>query len=197
MPQRRRVGVLGGTFDPIHIGHLVAASEVRVQLRLDTILLVVAGEPWQKTGIRRITPAADRLALVEVAVDGFDGLEASSLEIERGGPTYTADTLAALEGDDLFLVVGADVASLLDTWARPEDVRARATLVVVDRPGSTFDPSALTLDGWRVERVDIPRLEVSSSDLRARVADGRPIDFLVPDPVVREIEKRGLYARSR
>jgi nicotinate-nucleotide adenylyltransferase len=102
-----------------------------------------------------------------------------------------------LAGDDLFLVVGTDVARLLGTWVRPEEVRERATLVVVDRPGASFDAAALTADGWRVERVVIPHLEVSSSDLRARVADGRPIDFLVPAAVVREIEKRGLYARPR
>lgn len=195
----RRVGVLGGTFDPIHVGHLVAASEVRSQLALDVVLLVVAAQPWQKTGTRALTPAADRLALVQAAVADVDGLEASSLEIDRGqGPTYTADTLAAMPDDDeLFLVVGADVANLLDTWVRPEEIRARATLVVVDRPGTSVHHDELRADGWRVETVHIPLLEVSSSDLRQRLAAGRPIDFLVPPGAVREIEKRGLYARNR
>lgn len=195
----RRVGVLGGTFDPIHVGHLVAASEVRSQLALDVVLLVVAAQPWQKTGTRALTPATDRLALVQAAVADVDGLEASSLEIDRGqGPTYTADTLAAMPDDDeLFLVVGADVANLLDTWVRPEEIRARATLVVVDRPGTSVHHDELRADGWRVETVHIPLLEVSSSDLRQRLAAGRPIDFLVPPGAVREIEKRGLYARNR
>ena len=199
MAGSRRVGVLGGTFDPVHIGHLAAASEVRAALSLDVVLLVVAASPWQKTGTRAITPAADRLAVVEAAVEGIDGLEASALEIERSGPTYTADTLAELAsaGDELFLIVGADVANLLDTWMRPDEVRSRATLVVVGRPGSVADVEALRRDGWRAEVVDIPGLEVSSSDLRERLAAGRPIDVLVPPLAVREIEKRGLYARPR
>ena len=193
------MGVLGGTFDPVHVGHLVVGVDVRHALGLDVVLLVVAASPWQKTGTREITPAADRLALVEAAVDGVDGLEASSIEIDRGGPTYTADTLAALagSGDQLFLVVGADVANLLDTWVRPDEVKALATLVVVGRPGSHADPTALRTEGWRVEHVDVPALDVSSSDLRARLAAGRPIDGLVPPLAVREIEKRGLYARTR
>ena len=195
----RRVGVLGGTFDPVHIGHLVAASEVRHALALDVVLLVVAASPWQKTGTRVITPAEDRLAVVAAAVEGVDGLEASAVEIERGGPTYTADTLATVGagGDDLFLIVGADVAGLLDTWVRPDEVKASATLVVVGRPGSAADVGALGADGWRVEEVAIPGLEVSSSDLRARLAAGRPIDFLVPPGAIHEIEKRGRYARPR
>ena len=201
MAGRRRVGVLGGTFDPVHVGHLVVGADVRHALDLDVVLLVVAASPWQKTGTREITPAADRLALVEAAVDGVEGLEASSIEIDRGGPTYTADTLAALGGegvgDDLFLIVGADVANLLDTWVRPDEVRARATLVVVGRPGSHADPRSLRDAGWRVEHVDVPALDVSSSDLRARLAAGRPVDGLVPPLAVREIEKRGLYARTR
>ena len=194
----RRVGVLGGTFDPVHIGHLAVASDVRHALGLDVVLLVVAGSPWQKTGTREITPAADRLAVVEAALDGLDGLEASAVEIDRGGPTYTADTLAELAagGDELFLIVGADVADVLDTWVRPEEVKARAALVVVGRPGSGVDADALRREGWRVEVVDVPALEVSSSDLRARLAEGRPIDVLVPPAAVREIEKRGLYART-
>lgn len=195
----RRVGVLGGTFDPVHIGHLVAASEVRHALGLDVVLLVVAASPWQKTGTRSITPAEDRLAVVAAAVEGIEGLEASAIELERDGPTYTADTLAALgeTGDELFLIVGADVANLLGTWVRPAEVKAAATLVVVGRPGSTADVAALRGEGWRVEHVDIPALDVSSSDLRARLADGRPIDGLVPAGAVHEIEKRGRYARSR
>jgi nicotinate-nucleotide adenylyltransferase len=202
VPAPRRIGVLGGTFDPVHIGHLVAASEARWHLHLDVVLLVVAGAPWQKVGTRPITPAADRLAVVEAAVGDVAGLEASSIEIARGGPTYTADTLAALHeaepGSELFLIVGADVARLLHTWERPAEVREAATLVVVERPGSVRpDVEGLRQEGWRVEEVPVPGLEVSSSDLRARLADGRPIDFLVPAAAVREITERGRYARSR
>jgi nicotinate-nucleotide adenylyltransferase len=198
----RRVGVFGGTFDPVHIGHLVSANEVRWQLRLDVVLLMVAGEPWQKASRSDLAPAADRLAVVEAAVGEIAGLEASALEIERRGPTYTADTLAELQeaepGAELFLVVGADVTELLDTWERPEEVRERATLVAVERPGSRpVDGGRLRRQGWRVERVTVPALHVSSTDLRARLSTGRPIDFLVPAPAVREIEKRGRYAPRR
>lgn len=196
----RRVGVFGGTFDPVHIGHLVAANEVRWQLDLDVVLLMVAGEPWQKASRPDLTPAADRLAVVEAAVGDVAGLEASSLEVRREGPTYTADTLAELrsaEPDvDLFLVVGADVTGLLDTWERPGEVRELATLVAVERPGSKpVDQDRLRREGWRIETVATPALDVSSTDLRARLAAGRPIDFLVPPAAVREIHKRGRYAR--
>lgn len=191
-----RLGVLGGTFDPVHVGHLVAAVNVRHALALDKVLLVVAAEPWQKVTTRAISPAADRLALVAAAVGEVDGVEASDLEIRRGGVSYTADTLAELRAADpdgeLFLVVGGDVAQSLDTWERVDVVRALATLVVVNRPGTT----APRLDEtWRVETVDIPNLEISSSDLRARATDGRPLDYLVPEAAVRCIRERGLYAR--
>jgi nicotinate-nucleotide adenylyltransferase len=191
-----RLGVLGGTFDPVHVGHLVAAVNVRHALALDKVLLVVAGEPWQKVGTRAISPAVDRLALVAAAVGDVEGVEASDVEIRRGGVSYTADTLTELRDADpdgeLFLVVGGDVAQSLDSWERIDVVRELATLVVVNRPGTT----APRLDAsWRVETVDIPNLEISSSDLRARAADGRPLDYLVPAAAVRCIRERGLYAR--
>jgi nicotinate-nucleotide adenylyltransferase len=199
-PGGRRVGVFGGTFDPVHIGHLVAANEVRWALQLDVVLLMVAGEPWQKAGRSDMAPAVDRLAVVEAAVADVEGLEASSLEVDRSGPTYTADTLAELrlaEPDvELFLIVGADVTALLDTWERPADVRRLATLVAVERPGSApVRVDRLRREGWRVETVAIPALEVSSSALRARLAEGKPIDFLVPAAAVRELRARGRYAR--
>jgi nicotinate-nucleotide adenylyltransferase len=192
-----RLGVLGGTYDPVHVGHLVAAVNVRHALQLDTVLLVVAGEPWQKVGTRPISPAADRLALVAAAVGDVEGLEASDIEIRRDGPSYTADTLRELRdahaGDvELFLIVGGDVAASLDTWEHVDVVRSLATLVVVNRPGT---PSVPRLEpAWNVETVDIPNLEISSSDLRARAADGRPLDYLVPGAAVRCIRERGLYA---
>jgi nicotinate-nucleotide adenylyltransferase len=189
-----RLGILGGTFDPVHVGHLVAAVNVRHALSLDRVLLMVANNPWQKSA-RAITPASDRLAVVRAAVDGTRGVEASAMEIDRGGDSYTADTLEQLVDEDpareLFLVVGADVARELDTWRRPDVVARLATLVVVNRAGS---PSADVGPPWRVEHVEIPALEVSSSDLRARAADGRPLDHLVPLPAIACIRERGLYA---
>ena len=197
----RRVGVLGGTFDPVHIGHLVTAAEVRWVAGLDVVLLVVANEPWQKVGARPMTPAADRLAVVQAAVEGVAGVEASSIEVDRGGPTYTADTLAELAGDELFLVVGADVAAALGTWKRVDEIQARlAGLLVVDRPGFAATSGlveGLRVAGWPgVAAVAVPRLEVSSTDLRRRVAEGRPIEFLVPPGAIHEIAQRGLYARA-
>lgn len=185
--------MFGGTFDPVHVGHLVAAVNARDGLRLDRVLLVVANQPWQKSG-RSITPAGDRFAMVAAAVAGQDRLEASRLEIDRGGESYTADTLEQLAGDDLFLVVGADVAADLLTWERPDAVRRLATVAVVDRPGA---PEPRFGPGWRVERVEIPHLAVSASDLRRRVRDGLPLDWLVPDPVIAYIRQRGLYAGGR
>ncbi len=190
-----RLGVLGGTFDPVHIGHLAAAVNARAALHLDRVILVVANQPWQKAG-RPITPAEDRLAMVEAAVAGHDGLDASRIEIDRGGDTYTADTLEQLHAEDpdgrIFLIVGTDVAADLDTWERGDDVARLATLVVVGRPGAR--PTTRLGSEWRVEHVGMPLLDVSSSDLRQRARDGRPLDFLVPDPVIAVIRRRGLYA---
>lgn len=193
-----RIGILGGTFDPIHVGHLVAAVNVRYSLALDRLLLVVANVPWQKAGLRSITPAEDRYALVEAAVGDVDGVEASRIEIDRGGPSYTVDTVEEVARQfpsaSLFCVVGADVADELGTWERSELIAELATLVVVNRPGSV---RTAALDGWRVEEVEVPALEVSSTDLRARAADGRPLDYLVPEEAVRCIRARGLYAEGR
>ncbi len=197
---RERLGLFGGTFDPIHVGHLVAAVNARAALALDRVLLVVANQPWQKSD-RRLTPAEDRFAMVAAAVAGAgsaaEGLEASRLEMDRGGVSYTADTLEQLAaeapGRELFLVVGSDVAGLLETWERPEAVRRLATLVVVDRPGATEPELG---PGWRVERVRIPHLDISASDLRARAAAGKPLDWLVPAGTIACIRERGLYARD-
>jgi nicotinate-nucleotide adenylyltransferase len=189
----RRVGVFGGTFDPPHVGHLVTAVNVRHALALDTVLLVVANRPWQKEGSRPITPAADRLAMVEAAVAGVAGVQASALEIERGGVSYTADTLQTLAEDhpetEWFTIIGDDAAAALTTWERVDDVVRLSRLVVVDRPGVHV---ALP-DGFDWIRVEVPRLEVSSTDLRSRVADGRPLEFLVVPGVLDVIRDRGLY----
>lgn len=192
-----RLGVFGGTFDPPHVGHLVTAVNVRHAMSLDRVLFVVANVPWQKVGERSISAAEDRLAMVEAAVAGVDGLEVSRLEVDRGGHSYTADTLADLgalhPGVELFLVLGSDAAAGLPTWERVDEVRDRCTVVVVDRPGAE---GARPPAGWRWQRVEVPRLEVSSTDLRARAADGRPLEFLLPPDVIACIRSRGLYATA-
>jgi nicotinate-nucleotide adenylyltransferase len=197
LPPRPRIGVFGGTFDPPHVGHLVTAVNVRHALALDVVLLIVAGEPWQKEGSRVISPAEDRYALTVAAVGDVDGVETSRMELDRGGPSYTADTLGDLRRDipdaQFFTVLGRDAAAGLPTWERYEEVVAISRLVVVDRPGSTAPlPSGMA---WL--RVEVPHLEVSSTDLRARVADGRPLDYLLPPKVLTEIESRGLYRGAR
>lgn len=196
MSEPERLGVFGGTFDPPHVGHLVTAVNVRHALRLDRVLLVVASVPWQKEGSRVISPASDRLAMVAAAVDGVEGLEASPVEIERGGPSYTADTLAALAdrhpGAALFTILGEDAAAGLPTWERSGEVVRRSTLVVVDRPGVR----APLPEGVDWVRVEVPHLDVSSTDLRARVVDGRPLEFLLPPAVIDVIRSRHLYGAA-
>ncbi|MGH9171924.1 MAG: nicotinate-nucleotide adenylyltransferase [Acidimicrobiales bacterium] len=194
-----RLGIFGGTFDPVHVGHLVAAVNVRHEMGLDRVLLVVANRPWQKVGGRAVTAAEGRYALVAAAVTGCEGLEASRLELDRGGDSYTADTVAELEvlnpGAELHLVIGADVADELETWARVEELRDRLQLVVVNRPGSRqVRPGASGLvAGFRASVVEIPALEISSTDLRDRASSGRPLDFLVPSEAIREMRNRSLY----
>lgn len=189
---RERVGVLGGTFDPIHVGHLVAASDSRAALDLDQVLLVVAGDPWQKRG-EIVAGARDRLALVEAAVAEVDGLEASALEVERDGASVTADTLEALVAPEreLFLLLGADAVANMATWRRLDDTRELATVVVIERAGEHAVPPG---SGWRVEHLAIPRLDVSSTEVRERLGRGFPVAGLVPAAVVQLIRERGLYA---
>jgi nicotinate-nucleotide adenylyltransferase len=186
-----KVGVLGGTFDPVHVGHIVAAVDTRHALALDRVLFVVAGDPWQKRG-RVVASPADRVALVRAAVEPVDGLEVSTVEIDRGGPSVTADTLEALARPDreLFLLLGADAAANMPTWRRLEETRELCTLVIVTRAGERAVPPARD---WDVRHVTIPRLDISSSDLRERLWKGRPIDGLVPPAVVHEIHERRLY----
>jgi nicotinate-nucleotide adenylyltransferase len=189
----RRIGLFGGTFDPPHVGHLVTAVNVRHALELDLVIMMVANVPWQKQGTRQITPAGDRLAMVEAAVSDVSGLSPGAQEIDLGGHSFTADTLEVLADEypdaELFTIIGDDAAAGLRTWARWDEVVARSHLVVVDRPGE-----AVALDDdidWT--RVEVPRLEVSSTDLRARFTDGRPLDYLITQPVLDVIRRRGLY----
>jgi nicotinate-nucleotide adenylyltransferase len=191
-----RIGVFGGTFDPPHVGHLVTAINVGHELSLDRVILMVANVPWQKVGSRPITAAADRLAMVEAAVADVPWLVAGDHEILAGGDSYTADTLDTLAAEfpdaELFVVLGDDAASGIRTWSRADEVIARAHLVVVDRPGVpvSLDPDI----DW--VRVEVPRLEVSSTDLRERWFDGRPLDYLVTDAVLDVIRARGLYGEG-
>ena len=187
-----RFGILGGTFDPVHVAHLAAAAAARTQLALTRVLVVVAGDPWQKRG-RVCAPAEARFEMVAAALDDVEGFEASRLEIDRTGPTYTIDTVEALRQErprELFLIVGGDVAASVETWHRADDLRAAVTLAIVDRGdvvASTPPP------GWRCLPVHMPRLDVSSTDLRRRIGAGESVDFLVPPPAARVLRARGLY----
>jgi nicotinate-nucleotide adenylyltransferase len=187
-----RIGVFGGTFDPPHIGHLIVALHARHALGLDEVLLVVANRPWQKEGERQVTPAHHRLAMVDLAIGNVQGLRASDVELRRGGVSYTVDTVRELEeagAAEVVLIMGRDAASGLPTWDRVEELRDRVTVAVVDRPGAHGAPPP----GWHTVEVEAPWLEVSSTDLRARFVDGRPLDYLTPDAVISYAERHRLY----
>lgn len=192
-----RVGLFGGTFDPPHLGHLVTAVNLRHVLKLDIVILMVANDPWQKHGTREVASAVDRLAMVQAAIKDVDGLVAGDDEISRGGPSFTADTLAILHdrylGAELFTIVGDDAAAKFGSWQRANEIAKLSTLVVVDRPGSPLMPPSEFI--WN--RVEVPRLEVSSTDLRERFVDGRPLDYLVSAEVLEVIAQRGLYGAQK
>lgn len=189
-----RIGILGGTFDPPHVGHIVAAVGVRHVLSLHRVLVTPANIPWQKRGVRDVTPIADRLAMTRAAFADLEGIEVSTVELDRGGDTYTVDTLIALQearpDDELWLIVGSDVARQLDTWHRPDVVRSLTRMVVYERPGSV---GARPPASWPFELVDLPLIDVSSTDIRDRVRRGEPIDGLVPPSVADIVRRRGLY----
>ena len=190
-----RIGIFGGTFDPIHVGHLVVATTVHHALALDQTHVVVAADPWQKDP-PPVAPADERYAAVQAAVYDMDvaGVVADAREVNRGGPTYTVDTVEEFRADDVFLVVGYDAAMHLDSWHRVEDLRALVTLVVVNRP--RFN-EVVDVPGWKVEVVDIPSIDVSSSMVRERLAAGLPVDGLVPAAAMRVLRKHGRYAGTR
>jgi nicotinate-nucleotide adenylyltransferase len=191
----KRVGILGGTFDPIHVGHLAVGVAALHQLHLDEVLFVVANVPWQKAQLRRVSSAENRLAMVQLAVSGRTGLVASDIEIVRGGDSYTAVTLNALQEQnptaELFLIVGSDLVDDLTTWKRWEEIPALCTLAIAYRPGET--PKGALAPGWHSVEIRLPALELSSTELREMVAENRPIDFLVPDPVIAHITRNRLY----
>lgn len=188
----RRVGIFGGTFDPPHNGHLAVATWVREALELDVMVVVVAGEPWQKVDDRVVTPADDRLAMVEAMCEGLPATVVSDLELRRRGPSFTADTLAEFvaPGRELFLVLGHDAAAGLPSWERVEEVRSRCVPVLVDRRGVA---APRLPDGWAWRRVELPRLDISSTLLRDRLERGLVVDGLAPPAVIASIGRRGLY----
>lgn len=193
-----RVGVMGGTFDPIHHGHLVAASEAAHRFGLDEVVFVPTGEPWQKAG-RKISPAEDRYLMTVIATAANPRFTVSRADIDRAGPTYTIDTLRDLRGDypdaDLYFITGADALSSIMSWHDWEDMFALAEFVGVTRPGYELTEDMLPADiQERVHLLDIPAMAISSTDCRERAAAGRPVWYLVPDGVVQYIAKHRLYA---
>ena len=189
---KTRIGVLGGTFDPPHVGHLCLAAQALAQLDLDRVLLVVANDPWQKHDGRRISPAEARFAMLAAAVEGRSALEASRLEIERGGESFTIDTVKQLHAPDreIFLIIGSDLVAQLPTWRSWQALPELVTLAVGRRGGGA--PVQLS-PVWNATELRLPALEISSSELRAMAGDDLPLDFLVPDAVISVIERLRLY----
>ncbi|MDQ3962779.1 MAG: nicotinate-nucleotide adenylyltransferase [Actinomycetota bacterium] len=189
----QRMGVIGGTFDPIHIGHLVAASEALNAFSLDRVMFVPAGRPWQKS---THADPEDRFMMTTLAAAPHQRFSVSRIELDRRGPTYTVDTLASLKdffNAQMFFIAGADTVAELGTWHNVEALGDLTELIAVTRPGFSLDTSDMA-PGWpKVHTMDIPALDVSSTMIRARVADGKPIDYLVPVEVARYISRLGLY----
>lgn len=189
-----RTGILGGTFDPIHIAHLHAAQTSLYQAGLDRVLIMPAGDPWQK-GDRRISPARHRLEMAKLAVDGVDGLEVDDREIDRVGPTYTIDTLGTFpEDEEIYLVLGADAALGIPSWKEADKIRSRATLLVLPRPGVDSTIVAEMLP--EAVFLDMAVLEISGTEIRELARRGAPFRFLVTEPVYEYITAHHLYAEG-
>lgn len=196
---RRRVGVMGGTFNPIHFGHLVTAEEALHQFALDEVVFVPAGRPWQKEGIE-VAPPEDRYLMTVIATASNARFRVSRTELDRDGPTYTVDTLRHLRRDlgdvDLFFITGADAILEILTWKAPGEVLSLAVFIAATRPGYDLERLSKELPAGmedRVQVMEIPALAISSTDIRRRVGEGRPIRYLVPEGVARYIEKTRLY----
>ena len=189
-----RVGIMGGTFDPIHHGHLVAASEVQALFGLDEVIFVPTGEPWQKSE-RRVSPAEHRYLMAVIATASNPRFWVSRVDIDRHGPTYTIDTIrdigAQRPGAELFFITGADALDQILSWRDADEVLTLARFVGVTRPGYELSDAHLPVDS--VILLDVPAMAISSSDCRSRVSAGRPVWYLVPDGVVQYINKHRLY----
>ncbi len=194
----RRLGVMGGTFDPIHYGHLVTAEEALVQFALDSVVFVPTGRPWMKQD-RVVSPAEDRYLMTVIATASNPRFHVSRVEIDRDGPTYTVDTLRTLAEQhpdaELYFVTGADAMLEILEWKDPGEVLSSAHFIAATRPGydlARFESMELARK-TSVSRMSIPALAISSTDIRERVLDGRPIRYLVPEGVKSYIEKAELY----
>ncbi len=189
-----RVGIMGGTFDPIHHGHLVAASEVASLYHLDEVIFVPTGEPWQKSE-RQVSPAEHRYLMTVIATASNPRFWVSRVDIDRDGPTYTIDTIRDIAGlrpgAELHFITGADALAQILSWKDAEEALAMARFVGVTRPGYELSDAHLPSDSVRL--LDVPAMAISSSGCRERVQDGRPVWYLVPDGVVQYINKHRLY----
>jgi nicotinate-nucleotide adenylyltransferase len=191
----RRIGIMGGTFDPIHHGHLVAASEVANRYGLDEVVFVPTGEPWQKGDVP-VSPREDRYLMTVIATASNPQFHVSRVDIDRVGPTYTVDTLRDLRAEygpkaQLFFITGADALERLLSWKDTDQMFEMAHFIGVTRPGFALSDDHLPADV--VSLVQVPAMAISSTDCRARVAAGQPVWYLVPDGVVQYIAKRRLY----
>jgi nicotinate-nucleotide adenylyltransferase len=190
----RRVGVMGGTFDPIHHGHLVAASEVAALYHLDEVVFVPTGEPWQKQG-REVSPAEHRYLMAVIATASNPNFWVSRVDVDRDGPTYTIDTLrdlaAELAGADLYFITGADALAQILSWKDVDELFGLAHFIGVTRPGYPLTGDHLPADA--VSLLEVPAMAISSSGCRERVRAGMPVWYLVPDGVVQYINKHHLY----
>jgi nicotinate-nucleotide adenylyltransferase len=192
----RRIGVFGGTFDPPHLGHLVAASEAASRCALDEVVFVPTGDPWQKQHLK-ITDASARLAMTRLAVESDPLFRVSTCDIEREGATYAVDTVADVRAEydedvELYFIIGADSLENLHTWHRVEELCKAVKFIALNRPGHSRR-EVDTSFGAQVEFIDMPAVDVSSTECRQRVRDGQPIRYLVPDAVEAYVREHGLY----
>jgi len=198
-----KLGIVGGTFDPLHVGHLVLAEQAREQLGLAQVLWVPSGDPWRKSG-RAVSPSRQRLDMVRLAIADNAAFQLCTLEVDRPGPTYSVDTLTALRAQhpeaELVFLVGLDALEDLPRWHRPEQIMQLATLAVAPRGSDRLSREHLErlLPGLAdaVVWVEIPRIDVSATDLRRRAAEGRSLRYLVPDAVEAYIREHKLYRRE-
>jgi nicotinate-nucleotide adenylyltransferase len=187
-----RRALLGGTFDPPHIGHLSVAQAAWEQLPVDVVSFMPAGEPWQKTNDRTVTPATIRCEMVEAAIEGIPYFELDRSEAERQGPTYTWDTIASFNGDDVVLVLGSDAAAGIRSWYRGDQIVETIQIAVIERPGTPRSEVEAVIPG--VRWLAMPALDISSSELREWLSEGFSGRFIVPDAVLTVIEAHDLYS---